>query len=58
MLSRIRCLVIRYIGERQAGKSTMLKHMAQEQLRMYVTIDDEPDRELAAADPVLFFSDP
>ena len=43
------------IGARQVGKSTMLKHMAQEQHRTYVTMDNDLDRELALTDPVLFF---
>ncbi|MBQ8082473.1 MAG: ATP-binding protein [Clostridia bacterium] len=43
------------IGARQVGKSTMLKHMAQEQQRTYVTMDNDLDRELALSDPVLFF---
>ena len=43
------------IGARQVGKSTMLKHMAQEQHRTFVTLDNDLDRELAITDPVLFF---
>ena len=43
------------IGARQVGKSTLLKHMAREQNRTYVTMDNDLDRELALNDPVLFF---
>lgn len=43
------------IGARQVGKSTMLKHLAKEQNRTYVTMDDDFVRELANNDPVLFF---
>lgn len=43
------------IGARQVGKSTMLKHLAREQNRTYVTMDDDFARELANSDPVLFF---
>ena len=42
-------------GARQVGKSTMLKHLAQGQGRVIVTMDDDRDRELARRDPVLFF---
>lgn len=43
------------IGARQVGKSTMLKHLAMEQNRTYVTMDDDFARELANDDPILFF---
>ena len=43
------------IGARQVGKSTMLKHLAKEQNRTYVTMDDDFARELANDDPILFF---
>lgn len=43
------------IGARQVGKSTMLKHLAREQNRTYVTMDDDFARELANDDPILFF---
>ncbi len=43
------------IGARQVGKSTMLKHLAKEQNRTYVTMDDDFARELANGDPILFF---
>ena len=43
------------IGARQVGKSTMLKHLAKEQNRTYVTMDDNFARELANDDPILFF---
>ncbi len=41
-------------GARQVGKSTMLKHLARESDRAYVTLDSVRDRELAQKDPVLF----
>ena len=47
--------VVLVIGARQVGKSTMLKHLAKEQKRTYVTMDDDFSRELANSDPVLFF---
>ena len=43
------------IGARQVGKSTMLKHLATGQDRTYVSMDNARDRELAQADPKLFF---
>jgi len=42
-------------GARQVGKSTMLKHLAQNQGRAIVTMDRAADRELARRDPALFF---
>ncbi len=42
-------------GARQVGKTTMLKHLAQGQNRTYVSLDDMAARELASADPALFF---
>lgn len=42
-------------GARQVGKSTMLKHLAAEENRTIVTMDNDFDRELAKNDPVLFF---
>lgn len=42
-------------GARQVGKSTMLKHLAQDQGRTVVTMDRAVDRELARRDPALFF---
>lgn len=42
-------------GARQVGKSTMLKHLARETNRTYVTMDNTDDRELASTDPGLFF---
>ena len=42
-------------GARQVGKTTMLKHLAQDQKRTYVTLDTKMARELAKTDPVLFF---
>lgn len=42
-------------GARQVGKTTMLKHLATNESRTYVTLDNLMARELAKADPVLFF---
>ena len=42
-------------GARQVGKSTMLKHLAEDQKRTYVTMDDYRIRELARSDPHMFF---
>lgn len=42
-------------GARQVGKSTMLRHLASGQNRTYVSMDNARDRELAQADPKLFF---
>lgn len=42
-------------GARQVGKTTMLKHLAAEQKRTYVTMDNTMARTLAKSDPILFF---
>lgn len=42
------------VGARQVGKSTMLKHLAKDQNRTYVTMDDTQLRSFAQADPKLF----
>jgi len=42
-------------GARQVGKTTMLKHLAAEQSRTYVSMDNMMARMLAKSDPVLFF---
>lgn len=42
-------------GARQVGKTTMLKHLAKEQNRTYVSMDHTMARTLAKSDPVLFF---
>ena len=42
-------------GARQVGKSTMLKKLAENDNRAYVTLDNSRDRELAKSDPDLFF---
>jgi len=42
-------------GARQVGKTTMLKHLAGEQKRTYVSLDNLTIRNLAQTDPVLFF---
>ena len=46
--------VVMVCGQRQTGKSTMLKHLS-EQDRVYVNFDDARTRELAKNDPDLFF---
>lgn len=46
--------VIMVCGQRQTGKSTMLKHLAEAD-RKYVTFDDTKARLLAINDPDLFF---
>lgn len=47
--------VVMVTGARQVGKSTMLKHLAQDAGRAFVTMDDSAARELAERDPKLFF---
>jgi predicted AAA+ superfamily ATPase len=42
-------------GARQVGKTTMLRHLAENQNRAYVTLDNMLARNLAKTDPVLFF---
>lgn len=42
-------------GARQVGKSTMLKHLAEDTGRVCVSMDDADVRELAQRDPKLFF---
>lgn len=42
-------------GARQVGKTTMLKHLAKEQNRTNVSMDNTMSRILAKSDPVLFF---
>ena len=42
-------------GARQVGKSTMLKYLAQDTGRTYVSMDDTDIRDLAERDPKLFF---
>lgn len=42
-------------GARQVGKTTMLRHLASEQNRTYVSMDNTMARILAKSDPVLFF---
>ncbi|MBQ6343224.1 MAG: ATP-binding protein [Anaerolineaceae bacterium] len=42
-------------GARQVGKTTMLKHLAKDQNRAYVSMDNARNRELAKTDPALFF---
>ena len=43
------------VGARQVGKSTMLRHLAEDDERTYVTLDDMRIRDLARSDPALFF---
>ncbi|MCL2200532.1 MAG: AAA family ATPase [Oscillospiraceae bacterium] len=47
--------VIMVTGARQVGKTTMLRHLAREERRTYVSLDNMAARELAKSDPVLFF---
>ncbi len=42
------------VGARQVGKSTMLKHLAKDQNRTYVTMDDTQLRTFAQSEPKLF----
>lgn len=42
-------------GARQVGKTTMLKHLAADQNRTYISMDNIMARTLAKSDPVLFF---
>ncbi len=46
--------VIMLCGQRQTGKSTMLRHIAEKD-RVYVSFDDNKARTLAKNDPELFF---
>lgn len=46
--------VILVTGARQVGKTTMLKHLSDEN-RTYVTMDNAMARDLAKSDPALFF---
>ncbi|MGN8764367.1 ATP-binding protein [Hornefia butyriciproducens] len=46
--------VVMVTGARQVGKSTMLKHLAENTGRVYVSMDDANLRELANRDPKLF----
>jgi predicted AAA+ superfamily ATPase len=41
-------------GQRQTGKTTMLKHLAKGQNRNYVSLDNMADRSLAKNDPAYF----
>ena len=45
------CILV--TGPRQVGKTTVLKHLADEN-REYVTLDDLEERKLAKNDPALF----
>lgn len=46
--------VVMVCGQRQTGKSTMLRHLSSVD-RVYVTLDDAKARSLAKNDPALFF---
>lgn len=46
--------VLLLTGARQVGKTTLLKHLAQDSNRTYVTLDDLAVRSLALSDPALF----
>lgn len=52
ILSQFKVLLL--TGARQVGKTTLLKHLAQNSNRTYVTLDDLAVRSLALADPALF----
>lgn len=47
--------VLLVTGARQVGKSTMLKHLAENTGRTFVSMDDKRNRDLARRDPGLFF---
>ncbi|MFP3154445.1 ATP-binding protein [Lachnospiraceae bacterium ZAX-1] len=47
--------VVLVTGARQVGKTTMLKHLAENEDRTYVSLDDDQARSLARQDPRLFF---
>lgn len=49
--------VVGLLGPRQAGKSTLVRKLAEEQLSAeYISLDEEPARSLAAADPAGFLA--
>ena len=45
--------VLLLAGPRQVGKTTLLRHLAEDD-RRYISLDDPTARELAAEDPALF----
>jgi len=47
--------VVLVTGARQVGKTTMLRHLAQNQKRTYISLDNAMVRNLAKTDPALFF---
>lgn len=47
--------IVLVVGPRQAGKTTMLQHLAEENKRSYVSFDNTNSRALANDDPELFF---
>ncbi len=49
--------VVALLGPRQAGKSTLVRRLAEERLAAdYLSLDDEPVRSLAAGDPAGFIA--
>jgi predicted AAA+ superfamily ATPase len=49
--------VVALLGPRQAGKSTLVRRLAEDRLSAdYVSLDEEPVRSLAAADPTGFLA--
>ena len=49
--------VVALLGPRQAGKSTLVHHLAEERLSAdYLSLDDEPVRSLATSDPAGFLA--
>ncbi|MCL2285385.1 MAG: ATP-binding protein [Firmicutes bacterium] len=47
--------VVLVTGARQVGKTTMLRHLSEDQSRTYVSLDNLMARDMAKNDPVLFF---
>ena len=47
--------VVLVTGARQVGKTTMLKHLSENENRTYVSMDDTDVRALAKTDPKMFF---
>ncbi|MCL2020095.1 MAG: ATP-binding protein [Oscillospiraceae bacterium] len=53
---QFRALIV--TGPRQVGKTTLLKHLAEEgsRYREYITLDDPVEREMAVREPVIFMA--